>query len=793
MFGRLRGLRGVAKNSAVQAERAVHAEQAVPAEPEARREPEQAPANFSVALAGATLVVGPPEGAGQVALTLARSLPADRGRTVVVIDFPPGAESTFWQAAANALRGRGPIRLAVSYAGSMRPTAPAQWLASQLQAEVIAPDGALTTVPGATFVTGSSGYGCWLRFVPGASPTPFGRRFPVPAWEAMDPNSAWPTGDVGVAEPIPAGLWLRAQSVPFDPNSADARAIVALPCRENVLTVVVGGPGQPPIPTEEICRLLTALPAAARTRARLVQYAIDSGAGQGQLVAEALGEPIAVYTGLPVSNLREGGGAVVVAVNRRGQQTWHPFVTEVRYVPRTHQEHSNVVSAYRSPVHGLVEISPAVFGLGEGVVLEVVASGLWVREATAVGGADVRALPVDPEWARLTVGTPGRTTPGAVAVAGAALVERLEPEVRKLLKLVFCDATAKPTPWPSMVEETRTEPTPSPPRSHAAHVSQPAPQTSPAHAAHSSQPAEPAQETARPAQEQGRPVQVPAQASVEEPSKPEDVAVPSEIPLRVDGPVPTPPSPSWELRPTKWGATEAPASDRETVPADHQTTDQERDAVRRILGERYPPHAAMVGRLLAQRSSSPDEPVPVETMVTELAAVSAYLSQDEEMLVETLRKGRLGRLRPYVATVVAGLRRLPLHQGITTCWSVAPGNAALRYRTGDVLVEHGVLNTHANPQGGSDGGVEYLIWSLTGRRVGVVDRRAALVHERVLFAPGAAFKVLAVAESDSSAPTQVMLQEVSDPLRERQLTQMRPGVLTQLERAAVALRALTSA
>jgi hypothetical protein len=280
---------------------------------------------------------------------------------------------------------------------------------------------------------------------------------------------------------------------------------------------------------------------------------------------------------------------------------------------------------------------------------------------------------------------------------------------------------------------------------------------------------------------------------VEEPAKPQEVATPAEIPLRVDGPVPTPPSPSWELRPTKWGTTEVPASDRETVPADHQTTDQERDAVRRILGERYPSHAAVVGRLLAQRSTSSDESVPVETMVTELAAVSAYLSQDEEMLVETLRKGRLGRLRPYVATVVAGLRRLPLHQGITTCWSVAPGNAALRYRTGDVLVEHGVLNTHANPQGASDGGVEYLIWSLTGRRVGVVDRRAALVHERVLFAPGAAFKVLAVAESDSTAPTQVMLQEVSDAVRERQLAQMRPGVLTQLERAAVALRALTNA
>ncbi|MEO6083454.1 MAG: hypothetical protein ABIQ18_10145 [Umezawaea sp.] len=791
----------------MQADRAVQqqvvVEQVAPVEQqqqqETRVEPEQAtsaPAvNASVVFAGATLVVGPPEGASQQALTLARSLPADRGRTVVVIDFPPGGESTFWQAAANALRGRGGIRLAVSFAGSMRPTAPAQWLASQLNAEVIAPDGALTTVPGAAFVTGSTGYGSWLRFLPGASPTPFGRRFPVPAWEAMDPNSAWPTGDVGIAEPIPAGLWLRAQSVPFDPNSQDARAIVALPCRENVLTIVIGGPGQPSIPTEEICKLLNALPSAARSRVRLVQYDIDAGAEQAQQVAEQLGEPINVYTGLPVSNLREGGGAVVVAVDRRGKPTWHPFVTEMRCIPRAQAE-ENEVSGYRNPVPGLGELTPGVFGLGDGVVLEVVASGLWVREAAAAGGADVRALPVDPEWARLTVGTPGRSTPGAVAVAGAALVERLEPEVRKLLRLVFCDTTETAIPWPTAVEEESTKPTPvfsepeEPARSAPAHalVAEPATVVT----AKLTPAPEPATVNNHPVVQQ--PVEVPTQVTataVEEPSVTHDDLADSEIPLRIEGPVPTPPSPAWEPKNSKWG--EELHNERETIPADHQTTDLERDAVRRILGDRYPAYATAVGRLLAQRSGPIVDTVPVETLVTELAALSAYVGQDEEMIVETLRKGSLGRLRPYVAAVVAGLRRLPLHQGITTCWSLAPSNAGNLYRTGEVLVEHGLLNTHANPQESFDGGVEYLVWSLTGRRVEVVDRRAGVVNERVLFAPATAFKVLAVAESDGSAPTQVLLQEVADSRTERQLAQMRPGVLTQLERAAVALRSLSNA
>ncbi|NUT97658.1 MAG: hypothetical protein HOY78_37110, partial [Saccharothrix sp.] len=221
------------------------------------REPAPVPApqpRFTASFAGATLLVAPPQGPGQAATALARSLPVDRGRTVVVVDFPPGDESAFWPSVAAALKGRGPVRLMTSHAGTLRPTAPAQWLAEQLQAEVVAADGAVTTVPGAAFVVGNGGYGAWLRFLPGASPMPMGRRFPVPQWEAVDPNSPWPTGEVGVSEPIPAGLWLRAQRVPLDPAAPDARAVVTLPCRDNVLTVVVGGPGQPPIPVDEVCR-----------------------------------------------------------------------------------------------------------------------------------------------------------------------------------------------------------------------------------------------------------------------------------------------------------------------------------------------------------------------------------------------------------------------------------------------------------------------------------------------------------------------------------------------------------
>ncbi|SER58977.1 hypothetical protein SAMN05216188_1139 [Lentzea xinjiangensis] len=765
------------------------AEQPPAAAPPPEPLPQRTP--FAANFVGATLVVSAPEGPGQGATGLARTLPVDRGRTVVVVDFPSGDQTTFWPHVVSALSGRGPIRLAVSHAGSMRPTAPAQWLAEQLQTEVVAPDGVLTTVPGAAFVVGTQGYGSWVRFQPNASPMPFGRRFPVPQWEAMDPNSPWPTGEIGISEPIPAGLWLRAQQPPFDPAAQDSRPIVALPCRENVLTVVVGGPGQSAIPTDEVCRLLTALPQAARSRVRLVPYGVD--ASLGRQVADQLGESIAMYTGLPVGNLRAGGPAVI-AVDPRGQQTWRPFVTEVTFTPN---ETFPAVSGYRAPVPGLAELSPGVFSLGDGVVLEVVPSGLWVREHDEpYNAAEVRSQPVDPEWARLTVGTPGRTTPGAVAVHGAALVERLEPEVRKLLRLVFCDSKVSAPPPP-------------PP---------PAPATSPAQIA-SAQIASAQIASALGAAKQAlssrepkdggtgffTPV-TPAEPEPERPTyasmdpaiaavtthvldDPDEAAFPSSDPdaaavrFRVDGPLPLQPLAMWEVPAETNG-------ERETVLPDHSSSDKERDTVRRALGERYGVHAATVCRLLAQRPDAEEDPTAFEAMVTDLTALLACVSQDEEMVVETLRTGRLGRLRPYVACIVSGLNRLPVHNGVVAVWGVNGPTGPRRYRTGDVLVEHGLLDAVANPAQRIEGVTEYLLWSVTGRRVEVADRVAVATEERVLFPPGTPFRVLAVAEAEGDHPQQVLLQEMAGAAADQEIAALRPSVLSQLERAAANLRVL---
>ncbi|SEQ91441.1 hypothetical protein SAMN04488000_10576 [Lentzea albida] len=753
--------------------------------PAATPQPEPVPQRqpFAANLVGATLVVSAPEGPSQGAQGLARALPADAGRTVVVVDFPGGDQSTFWPHVVTALHGRGPVRLAVSHAGSMRPTAPAQWLSEQLQAEVVAPDGVLTTVPGAAFVVGTQGYGSWVKFQPNASPMPFGRRFPVPQWEAMDPNSPWPTGEIGISEPIPSGLWLRAQNPPFDPASQDSRPIVALPCRDNVLTVVVGGPGQSSIPIDEVCRLLTALPQAARSRVRLVPYGVD--AGIVSRVADQIGEPIAMFTGLPVGSVR-GGGPAVIAVDPRGQQTWRPFVTEVLCVPN---ESVPVVSGYRTPVQGLNEVSPGVFALGDGVVLEVVPSGLWVREQDEpYNAAEVRTQPLDPEWARLTVGTPGRTTPGAVAVHGAALVERLEPEVRKLLRLVFCDSKVTAPPPPPPV----SEPVPTPSAQIVSALS------GAAHAKRDSAdggtgfftPATPVEsEAERPAYASMSAGPAMAAVTSHALDDPDEAAFPSDDPdstpirFRVDGPLPLQPLAMWEIPPEDNG-------ERETVSRDHSSSDAERDTVRRALGERYGAHAATVVRLLSQRPDAEEDPAAFEAMVTDLTALLACVSQDEDMVVETLRMGRLGRLRPYVACIVSGLNRLPVHSGVAAVWGVNGPTGPRRYRSGDVLVDHGLLDAVANPSQRIEGVTEYLIWSVTGRRVEVADRVAVATEERVLFAPGTPFRVLAVADAEGDHPQQVLLQEMAGPAADQEIAGLRPSVLSQLERAAANLRVL---
>jgi hypothetical protein len=65
-------------------------------------------------------------------------------------------------------------------------------------------------------------------------------------------------------------------------------------------------------------------------------------------------------------------------------------------------------------------------------------------------------------------------------------------------------------------------------------------------------------------------------------------------------------------------------------------------------------------------------------------------------------------------------------------------------------------------------------------------------EERVVFPPGTAFRVLAVADAEGDHPQQVLMQEMAGAAADQEIASMRPSVLSQLERAAANLRVLPS-
>jgi len=174
----------------------------------------------------------------------------------------------------------------------------------------------------------------------------------------------------------------------------------------------------------------------------------------GQIIADLVGERIAVYSGLPVLG---ADGVDVVAYDAQGQPSWRPFTTELGYWPRTTPNAMPPsIIEHRPPVGGLVALRPGVYQLGEGAVVELVNSGLWIRDpADPPLDTDVRTLPMDPLWARITVGVPGLPTSPELFAAATELYSRLDPDTQRAVRFVFSDAS-------QLVEEKPAEPVPAP-------------------------------------------------------------------------------------------------------------------------------------------------------------------------------------------------------------------------------------------------------------------------------------------------------------------------------------------
>ncbi|MFJ2164035.1 hypothetical protein [Streptomyces griseofuscus] len=386
---------------------------------------------------GRALLVHPKGEPDPQAAAFAAGLAADPQHTLAVVDLPYGSLEGSADAVARLLAGRGEsLRLVFGRSTPQEARRAAQRIADRLDRLVLAPDGAvLPTDGGGLFIPSDHGAG-WLRFRPGRSAERDSRRFPKPRWEFSTFDRPWTTSGHGVAEPAPCGVWVRS---PHDHPAAESgrRLVDRLPSHPDILTVVLGSPGGPPVTLADVTRLWETVLPSARSWVRFLHLgpvALPEGAeALGQELADALGQQVVLYAGVPVESRAGLASPEVAAVRPDGTLGHHPFVSELMYFPRTGTVPAPpALFGLRRPLFGVPEITTGVYEYAADAVLEVVQSGLWMRPlAEPADGDAVRRIPAAPGYAAILY---DRSTPGAadrMRSLAEDMLWRLDPERRE--------------------------------------------------------------------------------------------------------------------------------------------------------------------------------------------------------------------------------------------------------------------------------------------------------------------------------------------------------------------------
>jgi hypothetical protein len=382
----------------------------------------------------------------------------DPEHTVVVLDLPSDAPAERWSSVVRLLKRQDhSLRLIFGQQNGNTSPAIAQMLADRLRRPLLAPDGPVTLAAGGVlFMPTDRGAG-WLTFRPGVPPRWESRRFPRPTWEPEGENGLWYASDVAVAESLPAGVWARPAG--DDPRDHRQRLVLGLLFRPDQLTIVLGCPGGPALPLEEVSRLWDTLSAGARKAVRFVQYGpvavpVNSG-GLGQALADQLRVPVTLCTGLPTS--RTGfHGFDMYTVKEDGSPGWRPFAREFGHFPRPKGGDGTAVVAppappeivsHRRPLPGIAEtmrgVYQYVYHYAPGAVLEVVRSGLWMRPPEQQGDpGSVRSAPLDPATPVIWYDVSSPTTEQRMRMLAEQARERLEPATRELCRVLPADNRA---------------------------------------------------------------------------------------------------------------------------------------------------------------------------------------------------------------------------------------------------------------------------------------------------------------------------------------------------------------
>ncbi|MBL7253214.1 hypothetical protein [Paractinoplanes lichenicola] len=402
---------------------------------------------------GNALVLHAREKIGAEALSIAIGLPADDDNDLVVLDLHDELPMGLWEAVGRELpRRRRGIRLVVCGAPPDTVALAGQWLSDRLGRPVTAPHGHVVRGSAGTLLVHAARDSGWVRHQPGRGPGWAGKRYPRPSWDAAAADYR-PTGAHAVAEPLPGGVWIR--------DTRDEAAVAAhwqwlstsVPCRPDALTVLLGCPGTPELPLDDVARFWRGLPADGRDQARFVHYGPVrlAGAPLGQALADLLDAPVVCFAGVPT-------GSRLLTVPFDGRHGWPTHIRELGYLPRSGTTLPRVLS-YQPPAVLTEEVAPRVYRYTGDAVVELIQSGLWIRPPSAPRhSAAVRARVADPAGHAVVVDDADPALTPRLHDLATDLVARLDPATRDRSVLHLASAVAGfAAPAPAALHEPTVE------------------------------------------------------------------------------------------------------------------------------------------------------------------------------------------------------------------------------------------------------------------------------------------------------------------------------------------------
>jgi hypothetical protein len=538
----------------------------------------------------------------------------------------------------------------------------------------------------------------------------------------------------------------------------------------------------------------------------------------GQALADATDAPVVVQTGLPVIDRETGQRVVrpVDDEGTLGWTPFARALAYQARRERDGTPPAPVVVDHRAPIDGLRHLDRGVYSFSPDAVIEVVESGLLVRppgELADVGQA--RYAMLDPARANVFFYAGSPDIEERMRVIAGQVRESLDPWTREMSAVVPADrqqvtdrqhsatpsipaappvrAAGTPVSRPSTASERATaDPPPVPVRTPVtAQKARPAtsstigrhptekqayqlatPRTAaPTRAVDSSAVAAVKLSRVEPVRSSPPPTQAPAHppALSRDPQQP-DPPVPVPLPAASAESLPAASVP--EVPPTAPPPAQPEASPTPAVPAHPRLRVQpvpesrasavpppngiheERAWLRRARSREYEPAASVVARLL---SRSPGLRGGAGTggldVITDLVAVQLYLA-DDGAIDSAVRSGVAGPHTALARCVAMGLRRLPSFRGATAFRATLNDAEWNWYRDGKIVIEWAFAAARAGAPPAGAGNVDFLIWSMTGRRAALI---APELKDLVLFVPGSRFKVL---QARAGARRAVLLREL---------------------------------